>query len=85
MISDPEILYKSISHLLNNAIKFTEKRSELIMAIISVMLKLSFLLKITGINESVKNQLTALFDHFVKRTVGHQNFQEGSGAWFIHC
>jgi hypothetical protein len=75
--SDSEILRKIISHLLNNAIKFTEKGS--IEYGYSIHKKeLEFFVKDTGIGigkESLKN----VFEHFVKEDRGPLKMTEGSG------
>jgi PAS domain S-box-containing protein len=75
--SDPEILRKILAHLLNNAIKFTEKgtidfgykihRNEI-----------EFFVKDTGIGID-KESLESIFKHFIKEDRGALKITEGSG------
>jgi PAS domain S-box-containing protein len=75
--SDPEIFRKILSHLLDNAIKFTEKGS------ISFGFKIhegqfEFFVKDTGIGIG-KESINNIFDHFVKEDRGPSLLSEGSG------
>ncbi|MCX6255306.1 MAG: PAS domain S-box protein [Bacteroidia bacterium] len=75
--SDPEIFQKIISHLLSNAIKFTEKGS------IEYGYKIhegeiEFFVKDTGIGIG-KESIDNIFDHFVKEDRGPSRVSEGSG------
>ena len=75
--SDPEIFQKIISHLLNNAIKFTEKGSINYGYIIHKG-ELDFFVKDTGIGIG-KESIDNIFDHFVKEDRGPSELTEGSG------
>lgn len=75
--SDPEILYKIISHLLNNAIKFTEKGRINYGCNLSND-KLEFFVKDTGIGID-KESINSIFDRFVKGDLGPSKLSEGSG------
>jgi PAS domain S-box-containing protein len=75
--TDPEIFQKIINHLLNNAIKFTEKGSVNFGFNIHER-ELEFFVKDTGIGirkESIQN----IFGHFVKEDHGPSKLSEGSG------
>lgn len=75
--TDPEIFQKIITHLLNNAIKFTEKGSVNYGYIIHEG-EIEFFVKDTGIGiekESIHN----IFDNFVKEDLGPSRLTEGSG------
>ncbi|MBA4322496.1 MAG: hypothetical protein C0408_06730, partial [Odoribacter sp.] len=75
--SDPEILRKIMSHLLNNAIKFTEK-GNINFGYGIHQGYLEFFVKDTGIgigNESIE----AVFNHFTKEDAGPLRVTEGSG------
>lgn len=75
--SDPEIFQKIISHLLNNAIKFTEKGSISYGYIIHER-ELEFFVKDTGIGIG-KESIGNIFNHFVKEDRGTSKLSEGSG------
>jgi PAS domain S-box-containing protein len=75
--SDTEIFQKIISHLLNNAIKFTEKGS------IKFGYKihneyLEFFVKDTGVGIG-RESVETVFDHFAKEDRGPLKITEGSG------
>ena len=75
--TDPEIFQKIITHLLNNAIKFTEKGSVNYGYIIHEG-EIEFFVKDTGIGigkESIHN----IFDNFVKEDLSPSRLTEGSG------
>jgi PAS domain S-box-containing protein len=75
--SDPEILRKILIHLLNNAIKFTEKG--IIKYGFSVHeTELEFYVKDTGIGIG-EGSLNNVFEHFVKEDRGPLKITEGSG------
>ena len=75
--SDPEIFHKIISHLLNNAIKFTEKGS---IRIGYNILKgeVEFFVKDTGIGIG-KESIEHIFKRFIKEDRGPAKLTEGSG------
>jgi CheY-like chemotaxis protein len=75
--SDPEIFQKILSHLLNNAIKFTEKGSINYGYTIHKN-ELEFFVKDTGIGIG-KESLNSVFEHFVKEDRGPLILTEGSG------
>jgi PAS domain S-box-containing protein len=75
--SDPEIFQKIISHLLNNAVKFTEKGSIHYGYLIREG-ELEFFVKDTGIGIG-KESFNTIFDHFVKEDRGPSVLSEGSG------
>ena len=75
--SDPEIFNKIISHLLSNAIKFTEKGSIQYGYTIREN-ELEFFVKDTGIGIG-KESLKSVFEHFVKEDRGPLKLTEGSG------
>jgi PAS domain S-box-containing protein len=75
--SDPEIFRKITSHLLNNAVKFTEKGSINYGYIIHAT-ELEFFVKDTGIGIG-KKSLRSIFECFVKEDRGPLMFTEGSG------
>ena len=75
--SDPEIFRKIVSHLLNNAIKFTEKGSIDYGYCIHDE-ELEFFVKDTGIGIS-KESSNNIFERFVKGDRGPTRFTEGSG------
>ena len=75
--SDPEILYKIISHLLNNAIKFTEK-GRINYGYNLSNAEVEFFVKDTGIGIG-KESINSIFDHFVKEDRGPSKLSEGSG------
>ena len=75
--SDPEILRKILIHLLNNAIKFTEKG--IIKYGFSIhKTELEFFVKDTGIGIG-KESLKSVFEHFIKEDRGPLKMSEGSG------
>jgi two-component system, sensor histidine kinase and response regulator len=75
--SDPDILIKIISHLLNNAIKFTEKGG--VEYGFSIHEKeLEFFVKDTGTGIG-EGSLINVFDNFVKEDRGPLKVTEGSG------
>ena len=72
--SDPEILEKILTHLMDNAVKFTEKGSILLGFEIKGE-NIEFFVKDTGIGISEKS-LSRIFDRFVKEDNGQrQNFR----------
>jgi CheY-like chemotaxis protein len=75
--SDPEVLRKIITHLLNNAIKFTEKGS-ISFGYEIHRNELEFFMKDTGIGIG-KESLKDIFEHFVKEDRGPLKITEGSG------
>jgi PAS domain S-box-containing protein len=75
--SDPDILSKVVSHLLSNAIKFTEKGSIQYGYGIREN-ELEFFIKDTGIGIS-KESLESIFEYFVKEDRGPLRISEGSG------
>ncbi len=75
--SDPEIFRKIISHLLSNAIKFTEKGSIKYGYTIREN-ELEFFVTDTGIGIG-KESLESVFDRFVKEEYGPLKVTEGSG------
>jgi PAS domain S-box-containing protein len=75
--SDPEIILKIISHLLNNAIKFTEKGSIHFGYQIHESV-IEFFVKDTGIGIG-KESIEIVFDNFVKEDRGQYRITEGSG------
>ena len=77
VISDPEIVQKIISHLLNNAIKFTEKGTIDLGYNIQDK-ELEFFVRDTGIGIG-KESITKIFERFVKEDRGPNRISEGSG------
>jgi PAS domain S-box-containing protein len=77
VISDPEIFEKIISHLLNNAIKFTEK-GKITFGFIKKERELEFFVKDSGIGIG-KESLEIVFDNFAKEDRGPIKLTEGSG------
>jgi PAS domain S-box-containing protein len=75
--SDPEILSKILSHLLNNAIKFTEKGS-INYGYTIHRNELEFFVKDTGTGIG-KESLKSVFEHFIKEDRGPLKLTEGSG------
>jgi signal transduction histidine kinase/CheY-like chemotaxis protein len=75
--SDPEILTKIISHLLSNAIKFTEEGTIKYGYTINEN-ELEFFVTDSGIGIG-KESLTNIFDHFIKEDRGPLKITEGSG------
>jgi CheY-like chemotaxis protein len=75
--SDPEIFQKIISHLLSNAIKFTEKGS-IKFGYTTHEEELVFFVKDTGIGIG-KESIEIVFDNFVKEDRGSLVITEGSG------
>jgi PAS domain S-box-containing protein len=75
--SDSEIFQKIISHLINNAIKFTEKGS-IILGFIRKESELEFFVKDTGVGIG-KESLEIVFDNFAKEDRGPIKLTEGSG------
>jgi len=75
--SDPDILRKIVSQLLNNAIKFTEKGSIDYGYSIHTH-ELEFFVKDTGIGIG-KESLRKVFEHFIKEDRGPLKITEGSG------
>jgi PAS domain S-box-containing protein len=75
--SDPEIFGKIIFHLLNNAIKFTEKGS-INFGYIICEGDFEFFVKDTGIGIG-KESISSIFDRFVKEDRGPSSLSEGSG------
>jgi signal transduction histidine kinase len=75
--SDKEILKKILSHLVDNALKFTQKGS----ITIGISLKINqieFYVKDTGIGISSEN-LSIIFDHFSQADTSSTRGHEGSG------
>jgi signal transduction histidine kinase len=77
IFSDPEILRKILTHLLRNAIKFTEKGS-IKFGYTVHKTELEFFVKDTGIGIG-KESLKSVFKHFVKEDRGPLKISEGSG------
>jgi PAS domain S-box-containing protein len=75
--SDPEILQKILSHLLNNAVKFTEKGS-IDFGYHIHNNDIVFFVKDTGIGIG-KESIEIVFDKFSKEERGHLKITEGSG------
>jgi PAS domain S-box-containing protein len=75
--SDPEIFHKIISHLLNNAVKFTEQGSIEFGYHIDENY-IVFFVKDTGIGIG-KESIEIVFDTFSKEERGHLKISEGSG------
>jgi PAS domain S-box-containing protein len=75
--SDPEIIHKIISHLLNNAIKFTKKGS-ITFGYNLHEGEVEFFVKDTGLGIGAKS-IDIIFDNFVKEDHGASVFTEGSG------
>jgi CheY-like chemotaxis protein len=75
--TDPEILNKIISHLLSNAIKFTEKGS-IKYGYTILENEIEFFVKDTGIGIG-EGSLKNVFEHFVKEDRGSLKITEGSG------
>jgi len=75
--SDSEIFQKIISHLINNAIKFTEKGS-IILGFYEKESELEFFVKDTGVGIG-KESLEIVFDNFAKEDRGPIKLTEGSG------
>jgi PAS domain S-box-containing protein len=75
--SDPDILRKIVSQLLNNAIKFTEKGSIDYGYSIHTH-ELEFFVKDTGTGIG-KESLKKVFEHFIKEDHGPLKITEGSG------
>jgi PAS domain S-box-containing protein len=75
--SDPEILKKIISQLLNNAIKFTEK-GRISFGFTILKGEIEFFVKDTGIGIS-EDSYNSIFDRFVKDSLGPYKISEGSG------
>lgn len=77
MHTDPEILRKIFGHLLDNAIKFTDKGTIHFGFTFSES-EICFFVRDTGIGIQ-KKSLHHIFDKFTKEERGHQRFSEGSG------
>jgi PAS domain S-box-containing protein len=77
IFSDPEILRKIISHLLDNAIKFTEKGSINYGYIVQKNV-IEFYVRDTGIGIG-KGSIKEVFENFVKEDRGPLKMTEGSG------
>jgi PAS domain S-box-containing protein len=75
--SDPEIFRKILAHLLDNAIKFTEKGSIKYGFTVHES-ELEFFIKDTGIGIG-QEYLEKVFEHFVKEDRGPLKLTEGSG------
>ena len=75
--SDPEIFHKIISHLLNNAVKFTEQGS-IDFGFHMDENDIVFFVKDTGIGIG-KESIEIVFDTFSKEERGHLKISEGSG------
>jgi len=75
--SDPEIFHKIISHLLNNAIKFTEKGS-IWLGYVILKGEFEFFVKDTGIGIG-KESVKSIFNRFIKEDRGPTKVTEGSG------
>jgi PAS domain S-box-containing protein len=75
--SDPEIFQKIINHLLDNAIKFTEKGS-ITLGYTMDGEKIVFFVKDTGVG-IVRESLGVVFDNFTKEDQGPLKLTEGSG------
>lgn len=77
MNSDPEVLRKIFSHLLDNSIKFTEKGS-IHFGFTSSNSEIRFFVSDTGIGIQ-KESLGQIFARFAKEDRGPQKISEGSG------
>ena len=77
VISDPEIVQKILSHLLSNAIKFTEKGT-IDIGYNILKKELEFFVRDTGIGIG-KESITKIFERFVKEDRGPNRISEGSG------
>ncbi|MBK7628018.1 MAG: PAS domain S-box protein [Bacteroidales bacterium] len=75
--SDPEVLRKIFSHLLDNAIKFTEK-GNIHFGFTNTISEIIFYVSDTGIGIQ-KESLGHIFDKFSKEDRGPQRISEGSG------
>ena len=75
--SDPEIFHKIISHLLNNAIKFTEK-GRISIGYNILKGEVEFYVKDTGIGIG-KESIEHIFKRFIKEDRGPSKVTEGSG------
>ena len=75
--SDPDLLQKVLSHLLDNALKFTDSGSVNFGYIVRDA-ELEFFVKDTGIGIE-KDEVNSIFDRFVKVDPGPSNLTEGSG------
>lgn len=77
MNSDPEIFRKIFDHLLDNAIKFTEK-GDINFGFTNSDSEIRFFVRDTGIGIQ-KESLKVIFDKFSKEERGPQRISEGSG------
>jgi PAS domain S-box-containing protein len=75
--SDPEVLHKILSHLLSNAVSFTEKGTIHFGYSINES-ELRFFVKDTGIGIS-EDSIISIFNNFVKESRDPSRFSEGSG------
>jgi CheY-like chemotaxis protein len=75
--SDPEILHKIISHLMNNAVKFTEK-GNISFGYTIFKGEFEFFVKDTGIGIG-KESINSVFNRFIKEDRGPSKITEGSG------
>jgi PAS domain S-box-containing protein len=75
--SDPEIFYKIISHLISNAINYTE-RGSIILGFLKNDKELDFFVRDTGVGIG-KESLGVVFGNFAKEDRGPLKLKEGSG------
>jgi PAS domain S-box-containing protein len=75
--SDPEVLRKIFGHLLDNAVKFTEK-GDIHFGFTNSISEIRYFVRDTGIGIQ-KDSLVQIFDKFVKEDRGPQRISEGSG------
>jgi len=75
--SDAEGLSKIVSHLLDNAVKFTQK-GEISFGYVKKTGRLEFFVKDTGIGISKKIQ-PRIFDHFIQEEISFTRNYDGSG------
>ena len=75
--SDPEIIHKIISHLMNNAVKFTEK-GHISFGYTILKGELEIFVKDTGIGIG-KESFNSVFNRFIKEDRGPSKITEGSG------
>jgi CheY-like chemotaxis protein/anti-sigma regulatory factor (Ser/Thr protein kinase) len=75
--TDQELLHKTLSHLLNNAIKFTDKGT-IHFGYNAHETELEFFVKDSGIGMN-QDVIESIFDRFVKVDTGPTSLTEGSG------